>query len=1330
MKKIIAILAAFVAVSLLLSSCAILGGGDTGGGKGEGINPDYIYGSGVTTSVVVSTSDVNLTVNEVLDALYEATGVNAVLKNDTLQMDTNEIVIGATTRDISQKAKAEYEKALNKKLRDDPDEDEKRRDAAGYTVYAEGGHLALVWSDDEVKDLAIEYLVSEYLGGRSLSSKTISDTKFYSISELRREREEIMKSDSWKKLESDFLGIGCSAADAAAATSAVKRFYSIVDDRVYLWLANLYDPEIGGFYYSNSGRDTEGFLPDIESTFQAINFLDAMGLFMDFSTDKKVRINKALSEEMKTKLVNFVLERQSSYDGYFYHPQWETVGISRYSRDLSWALGILDWFDAKPLYDISGYKGTLGAPSGKVSATGKFVRLPVGSSVSFAVSRAVAVDDTIPAHLRTLDAFNEYLNTFDMKNKSYSAGNEIGVQSIQIRNRGEEYVKAVEDFFNKHQNSENGLWEDGIYYASVNGLMKICAAMNSFGIELNYPEKAFASALKMAKHEGPDLQGLSSGHIVDVYNPWYAMDDVLQNVEKHGDKATADRLRASLASEASSLIEVSMNKTVLFKKEDGSFGYNIGSSPPTSQGAPVAVPGAVEGDVNGGTMAVNGVINNMMAVFGISAPRRFYRSDYEVFRHEIDNLSPVVKSNVGIEAEPITFEGDAVGSSEPMELNSASATGGSITVAIDPKNPDNHVLNVCDSSRSGGTSFRFSAGGVPVGASRLVLEWDMLVNSSGSGLLYQIWMGSSYMLTLTAKGDEIILGDASSNSGSNIVTTDLGVSFPKGEWTNIRVEFFYTDDASTVRTKVYINDLLRAVSTNFYGNSTLGGRKPTLSYPDAHFYTLFDSLLDVCFDNFFANKDNVIYKEEPVVNPDRVADFEDDEIGAPPAKLTGTADAPGTVVVKEAPKTSSATDAAGKALYIDAVYGAGIAKSAASLVLDGNAFAFETDIYVKSASSTGDITQMRFKAAGGNIISFALVGGDEYLTLREYSDPKTENGTSSTELGRIKIGKWSKLRIEYYRFQYDMDEESGLWNGAAVRVFVDGEETFNGYCSYDSTHLLPEMSTEFHMQVLRAARLECYLDNLIYEVIEKPYVNADGTELADPENPEFPRGGDPVTTPATDTHDGFFDFEDSELGGSVAEGLETSPNSAVYGNHITVVKDETDKNGTSVLKYQTNVGGTVGNSAKFEASRISPADANCNVLEFDFRMEDPRDWEYIQLHMINSSGATFARFNLCYRTTGDKLGIIVTSVGGSFEAVIADTDGWLNFRVEYYNETGKAKFYSGDSYLGEGRVTMNELPTAQTLARVSIAALKDTGMDLYLDNVTVAAVKKTYVAGE
>ena len=50
---------------------------------------------------------------------------------------------------------------------------------------------------------------------------------------------------------------------------SVQDLYSIYNHDVVEWLAGIYDNKSGGFYYSNSARDNDGFLPDIESTNQA-----------------------------------------------------------------------------------------------------------------------------------------------------------------------------------------------------------------------------------------------------------------------------------------------------------------------------------------------------------------------------------------------------------------------------------------------------------------------------------------------------------------------------------------------------------------------------------------------------------------------------------------------------------------------------------------------------------------------------------------------------------------------------------------------------------------------------------------------------------------------------------------------------------------------------------------------------------------------------------------------------------------------------------------------------------------------------------------------------
>ena len=55
------------------------------------------------------------------------------------------------------------------------------------------------------------------------------------------------------------------SAEMSAALSELDTRY---DKKLFDWVINLYDPS-WGFYYANSARDYDGFLPDIESTCQA-----------------------------------------------------------------------------------------------------------------------------------------------------------------------------------------------------------------------------------------------------------------------------------------------------------------------------------------------------------------------------------------------------------------------------------------------------------------------------------------------------------------------------------------------------------------------------------------------------------------------------------------------------------------------------------------------------------------------------------------------------------------------------------------------------------------------------------------------------------------------------------------------------------------------------------------------------------------------------------------------------------------------------------------------------------------------------------------------------
>ena len=77
---------------------------------------------------------------------------------------------------------------------------------------------------------------------------------------------------TWKELEQ------IAPPEVVDALKNLNAFYD--GSKIADWMANLYDPEVGGFYYSNSARDTEGFLPDLESTVQLLRWTEANGAFV------------------------------------------------------------------------------------------------------------------------------------------------------------------------------------------------------------------------------------------------------------------------------------------------------------------------------------------------------------------------------------------------------------------------------------------------------------------------------------------------------------------------------------------------------------------------------------------------------------------------------------------------------------------------------------------------------------------------------------------------------------------------------------------------------------------------------------------------------------------------------------------------------------------------------------------------------------------------------------------------------------------------------------------------------------------------------------------
>lgn len=447
----------------------------------------------------------------------------------------------------------------------------------------------------------------------------------------------------------------------AEAERALRDHLAIIDERLYLWMADLYQPRKcicenfdedgnrvcllpkdkdgkckctgGGYFITNSARDTDGYEIDIESTVQALNFCCTVGLLRGYGNDYK----KAFPRQMQLDVCAFAKSLQDSEDGYFYHPQWgKDITISRQGRDLSWATSILKSFGDMPLYDTkNGTKGSLGAPSG----------------VSLGEKKEEKNNQTWTPQFRTLDAFKEYLCTFDLAEKSYSSGNTFNAQAGQIAARDKQaiaegeahdengdgiaedgFIAAFEKHFNERQCPENGTWESPLHYNATNGLMKITTVYTSLGIKLNYAEEAFKSAIEMAllPVEVPDCKGKMTTGSVDVYNPWVAMSAIRENVKKFGTPEELERLNALLRENVVALIRASTEKTKKFKKPDGSFGYRWDVSGSLSQGAKVCPGGVIEGDINGGSIATRGIFTNMTSALGLNIPM-FLPEDFEKY---------------------------------------------------------------------------------------------------------------------------------------------------------------------------------------------------------------------------------------------------------------------------------------------------------------------------------------------------------------------------------------------------------------------------------------------------------------------------------------------------------------------------------------------------------------------------------------------------------------------------------------------------------------------------------------------------------------------------
>ncbi len=250
------------------------------------------------------------------------------------------------------------------------------------------------------------------------------------------------------------------------------------------------------------------------------------------------------------------------------------------------------------------------------------------------------------------------------KDQSWTVGNLLSAQYMEILERERVgisraeftcaegtsiaecgFIRLTERVINEYQ-KPSGMWQQtpsGVpTFYGVNGIMKFSELYTNLGLKLNYSEAALRAVIEIAMLDGADADGKEHRCTPDVFNPLVALRNLMLNVRKFGDARLVDSLEAELLLNAEKLIRVSTAKLKKYKKEDGSIGYSEGGTAGTSQNAPVAVKGTVEGDVNGADIAT-GVTSHLCLALGLPILPMFTPADFKIFLNVIVSKEHSVK---------------------------------------------------------------------------------------------------------------------------------------------------------------------------------------------------------------------------------------------------------------------------------------------------------------------------------------------------------------------------------------------------------------------------------------------------------------------------------------------------------------------------------------------------------------------------------------------------------------------------------------------------------------------------------------------------------------
>ena len=1093
MKKLLSLTALLLLVMIALFSCK-------SGGTDELPEGEYIFAPG--SSVTVICNSPTKSVNELAGTVAAAVGNDVLLATDAAPKAEHEIVIGETSRELSRTA---YR--LLERIKDDDG------DLVGYVVYSDGNSLAVAYDSDLfglniAETRAFDYIIGELIGDKqtlTVNKGRVAALAFNPIDYVEQ-LEDAEQEAKWVSFENELSKITDNSKEIV---EAYKYYYDTVctDDVVY-WLADLYDSDIGGFYFSNSGRDNEGFLPDVESTSQAVGFFKSTGMVLH-----DVDFPEWFSEQ----IVAYVKGLQDP-DGYFYHPQWNreelAANTQRMGRDLNSSEGLLERFGASPTYDTAnGMKGDgLLADGTPVSAVtpasyyGLTTPLLRGSgSVASLVSKVVPTAAISGFEmLESVDAFTTYLDELAARNELaptdskyrsfYQIANEVTTFSSQVlakdeANGNKVYSNILINWMNEQQDKETGLYDEGLAYANTNAYYKAINVYNRLQAPVPLADKAIESTIKILMSDEPvDV-------VLYTFNVWGSLNQTMQNLNKYAKTAeamaTRDAARKKLLELAPEAVRATANIQLLFKKSDGSFSYLIGENTSVSQMMKVAVPNTDEGDVNSTTLTMGGILHGMLETMGIKgiAPTCFTEADGLRCFKRISENGTIIKKDSTIIVDYVTFDGDDIGSTPILGVTS-NLSGGSFKVVSAPREDD-----PANKAAEFDTALAYESLSVPTSSvtpssTCYVFESDFCVpEDTPDGEIQILMQNAVYMTTINKTGNEVRVWESSSRKPDFAKRTELDAVAQAGEWFNLKMEF-YPGDKNSVRAKIYFNGKLVAVTDNYFddtGAKLSGDIEPRTYYEFVNIIAVSTCDTTLLLDNVAAYATSVPYEKERglEINVDAPANkrvvhgFENTEL---PKELSVTQNS-GTVALTDSSdgqgKALSLTGG-GKGIDLSSQYKLELPINRVSTGSKVKVAVFESDIYISADEAAG--TKLRMHLLENNSLKQSMASFD--LTVESGTDGKfvrivpSPNGKPSSPIQSIKLptGTSFKLRLEYYEEEF------------CTLIYVDG--TLMAMSTAISKDAKKSSAGLLELTTAKDAGGTVLLDNIVFEKDEMDFLTS------------------------------------------------------------------------------------------------------------------------------------------------------------------------------------------------------------------------------------------------